>query len=69
MDTDRAFIEKVKTIGVIVKTPEQLPYGTGSRGRMLSAEETGGRPILNRSTIKNFASITGTIQKHSITRC
>ena len=30
----------------IIKTKEQLPYGTGSRGRLLSAEETGGLPIL-----------------------
>ncbi len=30
----------------VIKTVEQLPYGTGSRGRLLSAEETGGLPIL-----------------------
>ncbi len=46
MDKDKEFIEKVKTIGVIVRTPERLPYGNKSRGRLLSAEETGGLPIL-----------------------
>ena len=44
-DSDKAFIEKVKTIGVIVKTKEQLPYGTGSRGRYIPAEETGGLAV------------------------
>lgn len=45
-DKDREFIEKIKTIGVIVKTPERLPYGTGSRGRYITSEETGGHSIL-----------------------
>ncbi len=45
-DSDKEFIEKVKTIGVIVKTPEQLRLGNKSRGRFISSEETGGMSIL-----------------------
>jgi hypothetical protein len=45
MPTDKEFIEKIKTIGVIVKTKERLPYGTGSKGKFIPAEETGGLSI------------------------
>ncbi len=33
------FIEKIKTLSVIVKSKERLPYGTGSRGRLIPSEK------------------------------
>ena len=46
MTTDKAFIEKIKTIGFSISKPkERLPYGTGSRGKFIPAEETGGLSI------------------------
>ena len=32
------FVEKVKTLGVIVKSTEQLPYGNKSRGKLVPPE-------------------------------
>src|SRR3990167_430633 len=46
MTTDKEFIEKIKTLGVIVRKKERLPLGEGSRGRFVTPEETGGLGIL-----------------------
>lgn len=45
-DSDREFIEKVKTISFVIKTPERLPLGNKSRGRFIDSKETGGMSIL-----------------------
>jgi len=36
---DKEYIEKIKTIGVIIKNKERLPYGSGSRGQLIPPEE------------------------------
>ncbi len=49
MDTsvkDKEFIEKVRSLSFHIKTREQLPLGSGSRGRFISSKETGGLAIL-----------------------
>ena len=38
-------IEKIKTLGFIIKNKEQLPYGNKSRGRLVESEK-GRRAIL-----------------------
>jgi len=40
-----AFIEKIKSLSIIVKNEERLPYGKGSRGKFIPPEETGGLAI------------------------
>jgi len=34
-----ALVEKIKTLGVIVRNKEQLPYGNKSRGKFIPSEE------------------------------
>jgi len=46
MSTDKEFRDKIKSFSFHIKTPEQLPLGSGSRGRFISSEETGGLAIL-----------------------
>ena len=43
---NREFIEKVKSLSFHIKTPERLPLGNKSRGRLITSEETGGMSIL-----------------------
>ena len=46
-DSDREFIEKVKSLSFHVKpSAERLPLGNGSRGRFIDSKETGGMSIL-----------------------
>jgi len=46
-DSDKEFIEKVKSISFHVKpSAERLPLGSGSRGRFIDSKETGGMSIL-----------------------
>ena len=44
-ESDKALIEKIKTLNVHVVTPVRKPYGYGSVGKYVSAKETGGLPI------------------------
>ena len=38
-EADRAFIEKVKTIGMIVRKKERLPLGSGARGQYITGTD------------------------------
>mgnify|MGYP001569420373 CR=1 FL=1 len=43
--TDKALVDKIKTLSFRFKTSERKPYGYGSAGKYVSAKETGGLPI------------------------
>ena len=43
--SEKAFIEKIKSLSIHTKNPVRLPYGEGSAGKYVSAKETGGLPI------------------------